>query len=294
MSWEVCLAKVYYQRWLSWQSISCNFHSGSLVFLFFFFLSGSISQHFAPQWVPVNGHQALSGVCTRKPIKLTSKSTNWPCATFLCLLTSSFLFISSPLFILFLSRVQQLEAADKNPTNIFFIYLFLTFQQVSGQTRFRPCGPNKVWQDRVHVQSHVIMGVRCPRCSGGLGGRQPSRSHLRGNTAETKTLNLTALFYCKLVQPHLPNLTLSCEKTHNQQSCPVSYSRPCQWLVMLHADDRSWFCEERHMPSTPPILCQQSQLKPQHHRWNTNNTASCLSLDTPACSQKPLTHSAWP
>ncbi|KAJ8413141.1 hypothetical protein AAFF_G00107230 [Aldrovandia affinis] len=37
----------------------------------------------------------------------------------------------------------------------------LTFQQVSRQTGLGPRGPDKVRQDRVHVQSHVIMWQRC-------------------------------------------------------------------------------------------------------------------------------------
>lgn len=105
----------------------------------------------------------------------------------------------------------------------------LTFQQVSCQTRFCPRGPNKVWQDRVHVQSHVIMCVCCPRCSGGLGGRQPSRSHLGANKAEKETLEKTrTLFYSKLFSHTLKisSLASPCEKIRARLPCLLFQS----WL----------------------------------------------------------------
>lgn len=138
----------------------------------------------------MNGHKALPGECTRKTVTLAPKSASWLTVTGPSLLLPSFVsfpLISSPLLFFPLLCAQQ-GAADQN-TNTHILSLFiehfgwgfqsLTFQQVSCQTRFCPRGPNKVWQDRVHVQSHVIMCVRCPQCSGGLGGRQPSRCHLK-------------------------------------------------------------------------------------------------------------------
>lgn len=150
--------------------------------------------HSAPQWVPMNGQKALPGECTRKTATLASKSASG----FTVLATTPFLpsmvsfpFPSFPLLFcsfhssahLNVTATQQWEPVRKCWS--------LTFQQVSCQTRFCPRGPNKVWQDRIHVQSHVIMCVRCPRCSGGLGGRQPSRSHLERAMRSTVGLKHT-------------------------------------------------------------------------------------------------------
>lgn len=151
-------------------------------------------QHSGHQWVPMNGHKALSRECTRKTVTLASKSASSLLrASLLSILPLfpffSFPFISShPLYSVKLQDIREKLIKTEIPKNqILNVLIYswcckcwspLTFQQVSCQTWFCPGGPNKVWQDRVHVQSHVIMCVRCPRCSGGLGGRQPSRSHL--------------------------------------------------------------------------------------------------------------------
>lgn len=223
-----------------------------------------------------------------------------PVLLFLCLLlTSSFLFFSSPLFILFFSFSFALLSATtrsswQNPREKYSSSIcFLPSSRSLARPGSAPVDRTK--SDRTASMSRVMWSWVCAAHGAAVALVDASLHVLIWG--ETKQKHLTALFYCKLVQPHLSNLTLSCETTQAAelsrlslfQTLSVASACLC-WSAMLHADDSSWFCEERHIPSTPPILCQQSQLKSQHRRWNTNNTASCLSLDTPACSQKPLTH----
>lgn len=63
----------------------------------------------------------------------------------------------------------------------------LTLKQVSGQSRFSSSRTDKVGQDCVHIQSHVIMNLQCRR------GHQE-----REKTGEKFSLTATAM-----VWPHL-------------------------------------------------------------------------------------------
>ncbi len=64
---------------------------------------------------------------------------------------------------------------------------WLTLQQVSGQSGFSSSRTDKVGQDRVHIQSHVIMNLQCRR------GHQE-----REKTGEQFSLTAEGLF-----RPHL-------------------------------------------------------------------------------------------
>lgn len=199
----------------------------------------------------MNGHKDLSGECTHKTADLASKS-DWagslsrdpfPPVPHFCFFSFLFPLVYSPILLLPLLCLPKYNCdtrrRNRSESPKITVWLeqcwSLTFQQVSCQTRFCPCGPNKVWQDRIHVQSHVIMCVRCPRCSGGLGGRQPSRSHLETGTRNTGALNIqnspTSVRKQALESPHSLILSL---------------------LVLICNRNIPVYCEYHCTPTAPP------------------------------------------
>lgn len=116
------------------------------------------------------------------------------------------------------------------------------------------------------------MCVRCPGCSGGLGGRQPSRSHLK---KQNRRLHKSSSVHLK--HHHLTDLCVRTVRVQLEVSvCLLS-------CVIPH---RSQLCEQLSTLSAPPSS-QSHHIQP--HRWNVNKAAKGRARDTPAYLQ-----SCWP